>query len=355
MFATGTFTEPRLPDIEGIGSFAGPVLHSARWDHSVALAERRIGVIGTGASGVQIIPEVAREARHTTVFQRTAPYVLPRHDPPFSEADRRTFAADPEAMAVLRRELYDRFEGVTLFVLGDPVAEVVTKLALDHLADAVADEDLRAKLTPDYELGCNRTLVSSELYPALQRDDVAVVTDPIRRFTPEGVVTDPDVLHPLDVIVLATGFRAGEYLHRIEVTGVGDSTLHECWADARRAYLGMTVTGFPNLFVFYGPNTNQGGNSIILILEAQAAYIRDALAKMRRHGIDALDVRPDVFDAYDAETQAAMADTVWTTGCSSYFTDATGRVVTQLPHTSGWYAQRTAEVELTDYRLLVRH
>jgi cation diffusion facilitator CzcD-associated flavoprotein CzcO len=305
-------------------------------------------VIGTGASGIQIIPEVAKVALHTTVFQRTPPYVLPRRDPPFTPEEQQRFATDRAELARVRDELYRTYEGATFFRLGDPTAAIIADLAREHLA-LIADEDLRAKVTPQYALGCNRVLVSSDYYPALQRADVELVTDEIERVVPNGVVTAGGRVRELDALVLATGFRAGEYLTGIDVTGRDGDRLHDRWSDAPYAYLGMTVSGFPNLFVFYGPNTNQGGNSIILILEAQAAYVRRALAAMERAGLVAVDVRDDVLAEYDRATQDEMARTVWGTGCNSYFTNPAGRVVTQLPHTSAWYARRTEVFDLDEY------
>jgi cation diffusion facilitator CzcD-associated flavoprotein CzcO len=349
VFATGMFAAPRLPDIDGLGDFAGHLLHSARWDHSVEVTGRRVGIVGTGASAIQIFPEVARVAAHTSLFQRTPPYVIPRPDTPFTPEEHERFANDPAALAKVRQDLYDMFEGTVAFTLDAPVAEVLKGMALDHLAEHVADRDLRAKLTPEYPLGCNRTLVSTEFYEAIVRDDVALVTEGIERVEPEGVRTSDGGLHELDVLVLATGFQVGEYLHGIEVRGRAGARLQERWSPYPHAYLGMTVTDFPNLFVFYGPNTNQGGNSIILILEAQGQYVHRALDRMAEEGVAAVDVRRDVLDAYDRELAEAMAGTVWSTGCHSYFIGAGGRVVTQLPQTSSWYAARTAEFDLESY------
>jgi cation diffusion facilitator CzcD-associated flavoprotein CzcO len=352
VFATGLFGEPRRPDIDGIDSFAGEVLHSARWDHSVPLAGRRVGVIGTGASAAQLIPEVAEVAAHTTIFQRTPPYVLPRKDPEYTAEQHERFATDPAELTRVRDELYRWFEDTVAFKPAEPAAALLKDMALDHLTKRIEDEELRAKLTPEYELGCNRTLISSAFYDAVLRDDVDLVTDAIRRIEPGGVVTADGQLHELDVLVLATGFKAGEYLHGIDVAGVGGERLHDRWSDLPTAYLGMAVPGFPNLFVFYGPNTNQGGNSIILILEAQAAYVRAALDALDGAGVAAADVRPEVAAAYDDELRAALGETVWSTGCHSYFTDASGRVVTQLPWTSAWYADRTKAFDLDDYELI---
>ncbi|HKY15778.1 MAG TPA: NAD(P)/FAD-dependent oxidoreductase [Microthrixaceae bacterium] len=354
VFATGMFDEPRPVAIEGIDAFDGDTVHSARWDHSVELEGRRVGVVGTGASGVQIVPEVAKVAARTLVFQRTPPYVLPRRDPPYTAEEQARFESDAAELARVRDELYWAFEGTEAFRLGNPMAEVVKGIAIEHLERRIPDPALRAKLTPDYELGCNRTLISSDFYKAVVRDDVDLVTEPIARVRPEGVETVDGVVHDLDVLVLATGFRAGEYLHGIDVVGMHGEQLHERWAQHPHAYLGMTITGFPNMFVFYGPNTNQGGNSIILILEAQAIYVRGALDAMARDGLAALDVRRDSLDRYERELLEAMSGTVWATGCHSYFTDAGGRVVTQLPHTSRWYAERTATFDLDEYEVTPR-
>jgi cation diffusion facilitator CzcD-associated flavoprotein CzcO len=249
----------------------------------------------------------------------------------------------------VRDEIYQAFEAYTPFRLGDPTAELVEGICREHLERRFADADLRAKLTPDYPLGCNRTIISSDFYRALLREDVELVTDRIERIGPDGVHTADGRHHAIDVLVLATGFRAGEWLHGIDVVGRGARRLADEWSDRARAYLGMAVTGFPNLFVFYGPNTNQGGNSIILMLEAQAGYVRGAVAAVATTGRTVLDVRQDVLEQYDDELQDALAGTVWSTGCRSYFTDASGRVVTQLPQTTSWYAARTAAFDPADY------
>jgi cation diffusion facilitator CzcD-associated flavoprotein CzcO len=351
VFATGMFDAPRLPQIDGLESFAGPILHSARWDHSVGLAGQRVGIIGTGASAIQIFPEVAKVAARTELFQRKAPYVLPRQDRPYTAEEQARFATDPAAMAEVREGIYQMFETTLAFEKDAPVMDVLRRVALDHLAEHVADDELRERLTPGYRIGCNRTLVSTEFYEAIVRDDVDLVTEPIRRVRPEGIETDDGEVHELDVVVCATGFQIGSYLHGIEVVGTEGQELHRLWADQGypHAYLGMAVSGFPNLFAFYGPNTNQGGNSIILTLEAQAGYVCSALEAMDEAGVAAVDVRPEVLADWDRHLTEAMAGTVWSTGCESYFIGRTGRVVTQMPHTSAWYAERCATFDLADY------
>ena len=308
-----------------------------------------MAVVGTGASAAQIVPEVAKVAQEVHVFQRTPQWILPRSDKPFSEEEKRRFANDPVAAERHRNEIYQAFESAITFRHGDQMAEQLKALALSHLDYRIADPELRAKLTPDYPFGCKRTLVCSDFYKALVRDNVELVTERIERVTRNAIVTDDGRERPVDVIVLATGFAAAQYLEGIEVVGTGGRRLHDDWAEVAHAYMGLTVSGYPNFFMLYGPNTNQGGNSIIVILEAQATYVLGALRAMRLHGARAVDVRRDVMDAYNEELTEALAGTVWSDGCQSYFKNANGRIATQLPQTSGWYVERTRRFRMREY------
>lgn len=341
--ALGTFTEPKLPDIDGLGAFAGELLHSARWDHDVDLAGRRVGVIGTGASAIQIIPSIAPTAGHTTVFQRTAAWIVPRKDPAYTDEEKAAFRSTPRLAKRHRGDIYRAYEERTSFQVDSPIEDALEAFALDYLAAKVADPELRAKLTPDYRIGCKRVLPSSDYFPTMQRDDVALVTDRIVRVVPAGVETADGALHELDVLICATGFDATGWLKGIDVVGRDGLALRDAWSAGARAHLGIAVRGFPNLFLLYGPNTNQPGNSIILVLEAQAAYAVRAMKAMDRVGARSVDVRPEVQDAWIAEIDEAMEGTVWQSGCASYFHDEHGRVATQLPHPSRWYWKRTLQ------------
>jgi cation diffusion facilitator CzcD-associated flavoprotein CzcO len=347
--AIGTFTTPSVPAIEGLDTFAGPCFHSARWEHEHDLAARRVAVIGTGASAAQIVPELAKTARQVSVFQRTPQWILPRSDKPFTDEQKRRFARNPVAARRHRWEIYRAFEKNITFRHGDAMAEQLRLLALSHLHHRIKDDELRAKLTPDYPFGCKRTLVTSDFYKALVRDNVELVTEAIDHVTPDAVVTADGRRHPVDAIVLATGFAATEYLRGIEVVGVGGRRLHDDWSEVAHAYMGLTVSGYPNFFMLYGPNTNQGGNSIIFILEAQAAYVVRALRAMRRRRAGAVDVRREVMEAYNAELAQALAGTVWDDGCQSYFKNANGKIATQLPHPSLWYWRRTRRFRMREY------
>jgi cation diffusion facilitator CzcD-associated flavoprotein CzcO len=348
--ALGTFNAPSIPDFEGLDSFGGPCFHSARWEHAHDLTGRRVAVIGTGASSAQIVPELARTSSRVTLFQRSPQWILPRSDKPFSDEAKQRFARNPIAARRHRWEIYRAYERNIAFRQGDEVADQLKAMALSHLDYRIKDPDLRAKLTPDEPFGCKRTLVTSDFYKALLRDEVELVTEPIARVTPAGIETVDGREHQLDAIVLATGFKATEYLHGLEVVGEGGRRLKDDWAEVPHAYLGLTVSGYPNFFMLYGPNTNQGGNSIIFILEAQAAYVVRALRAMSRRRVRALDVKREVMDAYNAELAEALAGTLWANGCHSYFKNEHGKIATQLPHPSLWYWRRTRWFRIGDYQ-----
>ena len=347
--AIGTFTTPSVPDLEGLATFAGPCFHSARWEHEHDLADRRVAVIGTGASAAQIVPELAKGARSVHVFQRTPQWILPRSDKPFTEEQKRRFARNPLAMRRHRKEIYWAYENNIAFRSGEEGPRQLEAIARSHIAYRIADDELRAKVTPDQPFGCKRTLVCSDFYKALLRDNVELVTERIERVTPDSIVTGDGRARPVDAIVLATGFRATEYLEAIDVVGVDGRRLHDDWSEVAHAYLGLTVSGYPNFFMLYGPNTNQGANSIIVMLEAQAAYVLRALRAMRRHRAHAVDVRRDVMEDYNRELAEALAGTVWNDGCQSYFKNANGKIATQLPQTSNWYVQRTKRFRMREY------
>lgn len=349
--ALGTFTEPKLPDVPGLDDFEGELLHSARWDHDVAVEGRRVGVIGTGASAIQIVPEIAPVAARTTVFQRTPAWIVPRKEAPYTDEEKAAFRATPRVAKRHRGEIYRSYEERTSFQVDSPIEEVLEEFARGYLEAKVADPELRAKLTPSYRIGCKRVLPSSTYLPTMQRDDVDLVTDPIVRVVPGGVETADGTLHELDVLICATGFDATGWLKGIDVVGRGGQPLREAWSKGARAHLGITVSGFPNLFLLYGPNTNQPGNSLIFILEAQAAYAVRAMKAMARAGASSVDVKPEVQDAYVAAIDEAMAGTVWQSGCASYFHDEHGRVATQLPHPSRWYWRRTLQFHPDEHEI----
>lgn len=336
--ATGMFNELAWPDIPGLDTFAGTVFHSARWDHSHDLTGERVGVIGSAASAVQFVPAIAPTVGRLHVFQRTANWVMPKADEPFTDVQLRAFRDDPMAARRLRWELWRALDRFITF--DDPQALEGAEAAAREKLEEVADPDVRARLTPDHPVGCKRPLIADDYYVTFNRPNVELVTDAIREVAADGIVTADGTRRALDTIVAATGFRTTRYLAAIDVTGRDGRRLEDAWSEGAQAYLGITTAGFPNLFMLYGPNTNNG--SIIFMLECQVAYIVRTLERMRAEGLAWVDVKPGVMASYNAELQRDLdAVGVWQASCSNYYRGPSGRIVTQWPHTMIEYQART--------------
>ena len=344
--AVGLFGEPKLPDIAGVSGFAGPVMHTSRWDAGVDLTGSRVAVIGTGASAVQVVPELAKIAAHVTVFQRTPPWMVPKDDRPFTAAELARFRRSRWASKRERWRLWKEQHDFTALRVDDPLVAGRQGIAEDFLQRKVSDPALRAALTPDYPFRCKRVLLGSDYYAALQRDNTDLVTEPIVEITESAVVAGSRVTD-VDAVVLATGFQTNHYLAGIEVIGADGQSLHERWGEDPSAYLGVAVSGFPNFFMLYGPNTNQGGNSIVYILEAGARLVADAVARLARTG-GSLQVRPEAERRFNDEIGAELEHTVWTR-CGSYFRSPSGRIVTQWPYKELEYARRTWRLRSRDW------
>jgi cation diffusion facilitator CzcD-associated flavoprotein CzcO len=335
----GMLNVPVVPDIPGRERFRGRSFHSAQWDHSKSLAGERVASIGTGASAVQYVPAIAPVVEHITVFQRSPIWITPRIDRPYTAEEQRRFARVPGAARLHRWKIWWTYERADFQASADQTV-TMTALAQSYLERKIADPELRAKLTPDYPVGCKRPLISREWFPALTRPNVRLVTQPITEITESGIRTADGEEHCVDSIVFGTGFRANEYLTAVDFYGRDGRRLSDDWRDGAEAYLGLTVSGYPNLFLLYGPNTN-GVNSIIFMHEAQTNYVMSALRTMTGRGIGSLDVRRGTMARYNRRVQAKMAGTVWVAGCSNYFRTNTGKVVTQLPYSGGRYWLRT--------------
>ena len=348
--AWGQLNRPKVPPIAGRDSFAGAAFHSAQWDSSVDLTGKRVAVIGNGASAVQFVPKVAKVAGSLTLFQRSPNWIVPRMNRPYTAEEKARFRAQPEVMAKVRGDIFEMAEArLEAKRAGTaPVEEVPIPLA--HLQAQVADPALRAKLTPDYEIGCKRVLISNDFYPALTRPNVALVTEAIARMTPRGVVDAQGIEHPADVVIYATGFETRSFVGDTGITGVGGLRLSDVWIDGPEAYLGLSVTGFPNLFMLYGPNTNLGHNSIIFMIEAQADYVLQALDAIAQAG--PLCVKQEVADAYNVELQKALAVTPWAGSCTSWYKTADGRILNNWPHTARAYARAVERFEVEDYEMM---
>jgi cation diffusion facilitator CzcD-associated flavoprotein CzcO len=335
--SVGQLNRPRYPEIPGRDTFAGASWHSARWDHEHDLRGKRVAVIGTGASAIQFVPEVAKVAAEVRVFQRNAPYVIPKADRAYSRRDRTLYARLPWIEKLDRASIFARGELLTTAILGSDLSRAnVEKMWRTHLDEQITDPDLRAKCIPDFVVGCNRILFSNDWYPALASPHVELVTDPITDIVPEGVVTEDPVSedtthHEVDVIIYGTGFAATGFLQPMEVIGRDGADLQGRWAHGAAAYRGVAVPGFPNFFVLYGPNTNLGGNSIIYMLEAQIGYIAQGLAEMRRLDLDTIEVRADEADEFASWVAEQSESTAWVTNCHSWYT-------TEGHNTNNWPA-----------------
>lgn len=348
--AVGLFGALRLPDIQGLNHFGGILVHTAQWDHSVDLTGKAVAVVGTGASGVQVIPEIAKVAAHLTVFQRTPPWMVPKDDRPYSATELTQFRRNPLASRRTRWQIWKFQHDNTATMADDPIVAARSHFATTFLERTVLDERLREALTPGYPFRCKRVLLGEDFYRALQQDNVDLVTEPIERVTRTSVVTAGGKTD-VDVIVLATGFETSQYLSGIEVIGNGGRRLHDLWGEDPSAYLGVAVAGFPNFFMLYGPNTNQGGNSIVYILEAGARLVASAVSRLARSG-GSLEVRREAEQGYNDALAADLQRSIWTQ-CTSYFRSPSGRVVTQWPYTELEYARRTWRIRPKDWAHVV--
>ncbi|MBW9095081.1 NAD(P)/FAD-dependent oxidoreductase [Microbacterium jejuense] len=349
VLACGRLTEPAIPAVPGLETFPGPVFHSARWDHTAPLEGMRIGVVGTGASAIQIVPALTRTAAHVTLFQRTPAWIVPRGGDAYSDADRERFAADPEALEALRADLYAEGEERFASRSGDSVAAAEAEaVARAHLEAQVADPVLRAVLTPDYAFGCKRVLLSDEFYPAVASDAVTLVPAAVDRVEGATVVAADGTRHELDALVLATGFASSRQPYAELVVGDEGQTLAEHWSEGMTAFGSTVVSGFPNLFVLNGPNASLGHSSSVLMIEEQAAY---AARVLQSRGRRVLRVDPDAERAYTDEIARAAASTRWMTGgCRNWYVDdRSGRLTLLWPGTVDAFRARLARADGSEF------
>jgi len=346
--AAGRLSEPRMPEIAGLDSFPGPVFHSSRWRSDVDLAGKRVGVVGTGASAVQLVPEVAAVAGSVVLFQRTAPYVVPRDDAEYSEPEILNFRKQPAAREALRSELFWAMESGFAARVGTPgYIDELRALARGHLEGQVADPALRAALTPGYEIGCKRVLLSNDFYPALARDTVTLEPSALAAVDGTTATAASGTGHELDVLVFATGFVSTRPPFALRVFGRDGVSLAHTWRDGMVAYNSTTVHGFPNLFVIDGPNASLGHNSAIVMIEAQIDYLLAAL----HDEAEVLEVSLDAQNDYVAELDARAASTVWLAGgCESWYVDErSGRLTLLWPDFAYAFRDRLAAFDRGAY------
>lgn len=353
---TGALHQPKVPAIAGLDSFAGATFHSARWRHDLDLTGRRVAVIGTGASAIQFVPQIAPEVAHLDVYQRSAPWITPKPNPPITPRQRAFYARHPLGQRAMRAGVYWALEARGVgFALTPKAMRVLEKQATGYLERKVPDPELRAKLTPDYQIGCKRILLTSTYYPTLARDDVDLVTDDIAEVRPHGVVDVTGVERPTDTIIFGTGFEISGNLTRMKIVGRDSAVLNDVWdAAGAGAHLGMTVAGFPNLFLLLGPNTGLGHNSVVFMIESQVAYVVQALALLDRYDAAAIEVRADVQRRFLDRVQHRLAGTVWQSGCKSWYLDDEGRNFTIWPYFTWQYWWETRRLRITDFQLYHR-
>ena len=346
--AIGMFNEITWPEIQGRDSFAGTCFHSAQWDWDHDLSGETVGVIGSAASAVQFVPEIVKQAGQVYLFQRTANWVLPKEDEPYGPEDLERFSTDPNASLSLRDEIFQQVDGSITF--SDPAVLAELEAAVAASIEVVEDPELRRKLSPQHPFGCKRPLLSNHYYPAFNRPNLELVTDAIERVTPDAVVTVDGRSRPVDTLIFATGFSTTKYLSAIDVTGREGRRIDEAWSDGARAYLGITTAGFPNLFMLYGPNTNNG--SILSMIEWQVEYSLQQIQRIANEGLAWIDVRPEVMERYNEEVQEAIAGIeVWQADCNGYYRTPSGRVVTQWPYSMSEFRERTSKVDTDGFEV----
>jgi cation diffusion facilitator CzcD-associated flavoprotein CzcO len=350
--AAGPLSDPMLPEIEGIDSFAGTIFHSARWRHDHALAGEHVAVIGTGASSIQLIPEIQPLVERLHVFQRTPPWVVPQRDRPTTRAERTLYRALPPLQRLVRGAVYAARELFVLPLMRPRVGSLPERAARKHLGEQVHDADLRARLTPSYRIGCKRILISDSYYPALVQPNVELVTDAIDAITPRGILTRDGVERELDTIILGTGFHATDFPTAQWIYDGDGQSLAQKWRGSAQAYLGTAVAGFPNLFLLVGPNTGLGHNSIIFMIESQLHYLMQCLRFMQGSDMDVIEVREPIQRHYNEELQQRLRGTVWNSGgCASWYLDEQGRNTIIWPGSSWPFRRRLRRFEPADYKL----
>lgn len=353
--AVGPLSNPSIPDIVGKESFQGPIFHSAKWDHDVDLKDKKIAVIGTGASAIQFVPRIAKEAEKLELFQRSAPWILPKPDRKIFGFEKFLYKYLPGWRLAHRATLYWINEFTLRGFLKEKsiIRSVSEWAATKHIHHHIKDETLRKKLTPDFRFGCKRALLSNEYYPALAQDNVDVIDTGVESITATGIIDKSGKTHDADVIIWGTGFKVDEPLLGVDIIGLDDKNLNSVWKEnGFETYYGITVSGFPNAFIFAGPNTGIGHTSLVVMLEAQFSYVMDAIKKISEEKIKYIDVKEVVQDQFCQNMQDKMVGTAWTSGCNSWYLSDTGKNFTIWPDYTFNYIRQTKNISLEDYQVI---
>jgi cation diffusion facilitator CzcD-associated flavoprotein CzcO len=350
--ACGQLSVPSVPPLAGLDGFAGPAFHTARWRHDVELAGKRVAVVGTGCSAIQVVPAIQPTVAHVDVYQRSPGWTIPKGDFAYSPRVQRLFARFPALQRLDRAAIFAFMElGAAAMTRHRLLLRPFRAICTRQITKAIDDPELRRKVTPRDEVGCKRLMLTDDWYPTLAKPNVALVDDRIGEVTPNGIRTVDGTERAADVLVLATGFRTHGFVAPMEVVGSDGRTLADEWATVARAYLGLSVPGFPNMFLLYGPNTNGGTGSVIYTIEAGMAHVLAALAELDRAGAQRIEVSRHAADAFDSELRSALKGTVWHTGCTNWYVDANGHDPNQWPWVWSVYRRRTARLDPGTYAL----
>jgi cation diffusion facilitator CzcD-associated flavoprotein CzcO len=351
----GQLNRPHVPEIPGLEGFAGPCFHSARWDHDVDLRGKKVAVIGNAASAIQFSPRVAEQAAELRIFQRSANWMIPKFDREFTDAEKRRFTRHPWLARLYRWWLWFSFElRWPVFRRNRFLGSRIERMALSDMQEHVTDPELRKALVPDYPIGGKRILISDDYYAALARPDVKVVTTGVDRVDEHGVFDRDGTHHAADVLILATGFESTSFLVPMKIAGLDSRSLEAEWKDGARAYLGITVAGFPNFFMMYGPNTNLGHNSILFMLECQTRYILDCIRAIENRDLAWISPRQDVMDAYNEDIQRELERTVWAQTGKSWYKTEDGKITNNWSGTTTRYWWKTRKADLGAYHQVPR-
>src|SRR5215471_2874870 len=348
--AAGALSNPAWPELPGLERFRGARFHSATWDRAFELRGKRVAVIGTGASAIQFVPQIAPDVARLDLYQRTPPWVVPRNDRPVSRFRQWLFRTFPFTQRLIRGAIYCKLEGrVIPFVLSPSLMKLAEIAARRHLAHQIPDGELRRSLTPDYVMGCKRVLISDDYYPALLRPNVELVTARIREVSARGVIDESGREREVDAIVCGTGFKVQEPLPAGTFFGRGGLDITDAWQHGAEAYKGTTVSGFPNLFMIVGPNTGLGHNSMVYMIESQVTYVMDAIRQMRAHGWRAVDVAPEAQAGWNRALSQHQRGTVWQSGCKSWYLDKNGKNTAIWPGFTFRFRRATSRFDANHY------
>ncbi|TGL63419.1 flavin-containing monooxygenase [Leptospira sarikeiensis] len=350
--AVGQLNRPALPSIKGLESFSGRIFHSAKWDPSYNFAGKKVAAIGTGASAIQFIPQIVNQGAEVTVFQRTPPWVVPKPDRKYFWFEKLFFKYLPGYRLLLRFQIYIWNEiRMIAFQKNNHANKIVKWMSLSHMKKFIKDPALRQILTPDYPAGCKRILLSNDYYEALAKPNTRVTPEAITEVNTEGIVTKNGT-EKYDAIVFGTGFKATEFLSPMKVIGTQKQDLNEVWKKGAEAYLGVTVAGFPNFYILYGPNTNLAHNSIVYMIESQVRYLISALNEMHSRGIQALVPKLRSMETYNESLEEKFGKFVWDTGCTSWYINSSGKNTNNWPGHTYEYSRKTQKIDLSKYDIL---